>query len=347
MTTTAAEQAALRRAVELARAVPGRLLPNPRVGCVLLAPGGDTVAEGVHRGPGTPHAEADALMRAGERARGATAVVTLEPCHHTGRTGPCTRALADAGITRVVYAVEDPNPVAAGGAAALRAAGIETVLVEAAEAAEALALNERWLAAVRRQRPYLTWKLATTLDGRSAAADGTSRWISSAEARADVHRLRAEADAILAGTGTVLADDPALTARAAGVVVQPLRVVLGERDLPPSAHVLDAEAETVHLRTRDLHVALKELWQREIRHVLLEGGPTLAAAFLRAGLVDEVIAYVAPTLLGAGSSAVGDLGIATIADAHRLTLTDVTVLGGTVRLTATPAPPAAPDKGEN
>jgi len=337
MTTTAAETAAMRRALELA-ATPGVPLgPNPRVGCVLLDDDGRTVAEGYHRGAGTPHAEADALARAGDAARGTTAVVTLEPCRHTGRTGPCADRLVAAGVRRVVYAQTDPNPVAAGGGEALRAAGVE---VEAGLLAdEARALNRVWTFAVEHQRPFVTWKFATTLDGRSAAADGTSRWVSGRAARLDTHRLRALCDVMLVGTNTVEVDDPALTVRDEDDVPlpqQPLRVVMGERDLDPGRRIFSDEAESLHLRTRDPHAALKELFARDRQHVFLEGGPTLAAAFLTAGLVDEVVTYVAPMLLGAGRNAVGDLGITTIADALHLQVDDVTVLDDNVRLTMSP-----------
>ena len=345
-----AEQAAMTRALALAASPGVPLGPNPRVGCVLLAEDGTTVAEGFHRGAGAPHAEADALARAGSAARGTTAVVTLEPCNHTGRTGPCARALADAGVARVVYAQADTNPVATGGADALRAAGVD---VEGGLLADqARALNREWTFAVESGRPFVTWKFATTLDGRSAAADGTSRWVSSAPARRDTHRLRALCDAILVGTGTVLVDDPQLTVRDdedrnLPRERQPLRAVMGLRDVPADRRVLDAAAETVLLRTRDPHEALAALRERDRQHVFLEGGPTLAGGFLREGLVDEVVTYVAPMLLGAGRSAVGDLGIANIAAALRLDVTDVAVLGDgpdtNLRLTMTP-PPVKPAK---
>ncbi len=346
MTSSDHERTAMRRALALA-ATPGvPLAPNPRVGCVLIDAEGRTVAEGHHRGAGTPHAEADALARAGEAARGTTAVVTLEPCDHTGRTGPCAQALIAAGVTRVVYAQADPNPVAAGGDRTLRDAGIDVEAGLLAE--EAREVNRVWTLAVERGRPFVTWKFAATLDGRSAAADGTSRWVSSLAARRDTHRLRARCDTMLVGTGTVAVDDPRLTVRDEDDVplpVQPLRAVMGERDLAPGRRVLDAAAETVHLRTRDPHAALAALHARERRHVFLEGGPTLAGAFLRAGLVDEVVAYLAPALLGAGRSAVADLGITTMADAWRPRVTDITVLPPVpgvpgeqpnVRLTMTP-----------
>ncbi|MDF9717209.1 bifunctional diaminohydroxyphosphoribosylaminopyrimidine deaminase/5-amino-6-(5-phosphoribosylamino)uracil reductase RibD [Nocardioides sp. ChNu-153] len=320
----------MRRALVLARER-GRPGPNPRVGCVLLAPDGTELAAGAHAGAGTPHAEVVALTAAadaGVDVRGATAVVTLEPCNHTGRTGPCAQALLAAGVARVVVAQSDPTPAAAGGAATLRAAGVDVVTGVLVD--EVAPLNRAWTTAVTRGRPFVTWKFAATLDGRSAAADGTSRWISSPAARADTHRLRAEADVVLAGTGTVVDDDPRLTVRGADdqpLPVQPLRAVMGLRDVPAGAQVLDDTAPTTHLRTRDPHEALALLAVREARHVFLEGGPTLAAAFLAAGLVDEVVVYVAPLLLGAGRSAVGDLGITTIADALHLEVLDAATVG--------------------
>jgi diaminohydroxyphosphoribosylaminopyrimidine deaminase/5-amino-6-(5-phosphoribosylamino)uracil reductase len=333
----------MRRALELA-ATPGVPLgPNPRVGCVLLSADGTVVAEGYHRGAGSPHAEVDALTRAGDRARGATAVVTLEPCNHTGRTGPCAQALVEAGVARVVYAQADTNPVATGGAETLRSAGVDVEGGLFAE--ETRTLNREWTFAVEHGRPFVTWKFATTLDGRSAAADGTSRWVSSRAARLDTHRLRGLCDAILVGTGTVLVDDPQLTVRDEDDRPLPrehqlLRAVMGLREIPPTARVLDDAAETLVLPTRDPREALAALFDRDRQHVFLEGGPSLAAAFLTAGLVDEVVTYVAPMLLGAGSSAVADLGISTIGTALHLDVTDVTVLGEgadtNVRLTMTP-----------
>jgi diaminohydroxyphosphoribosylaminopyrimidine deaminase/5-amino-6-(5-phosphoribosylamino)uracil reductase len=334
--SAAALEAAMRRALALA-ATPGVVLgPNPRVGCVLLDDDGTVVAEGYHQGAGTPHAEAAALATARDRARGTTAVVTLEPCAHTGRTGPCADALVAAGVARVVFAQTDPNPVAAGGEAVLRAAGIEVVTGLFAD--RALELNPAWTFAMEHGRPFVTWKSASTLDGRVAAADGTSRWITSAPARADVHELRGTVDAVVVGTGTVLADDPHLAVRRDGEVapydLQPLRVVVGERETPAGARVLDAAAPTLLLRTRDTRAALADLHAREVRHVLLEGGPTLAAAFVRAGLVDAVRWYVAPALLGDGPQALAPAGMSTISEALRLSVTDVALVGDDVRIDA-------------
>ena len=330
----AVDLALMRRALELATRGPDADA-NPRVGCVITDRLGRVVGEGWHRGAGTAHAEVDALARAGEAARGGTAYVTLEPCNHTGRTQPCSAALYAAGLARVVYAQSDPNPHAAGGADALRADG---VAVEAGLLAdEASALNRSWAHLVTTGRPWVTWKLAATLDGRSAAADGTSRWITSEAARQDVHRLRSECGAVLVGTGTALTDDPYLTARRPDgslMDVQPVRVVMGERDLPAGAHVLDDAAPTWHLRTRDPKQVLTALAEAGIHHVWLEGGPTIVAAFLAEGLVDEVVAYIAPVFLGRGRPSVGDLGITTIADALRLEPTDITLIGHDVRVTA-------------
>ncbi len=339
MTITDAELAAMHRALILAETVRGRTSPNPAVGAVIITADDRIAGEGATQPPGGPHAEIVALRAAGEQARGATAVVTLEPCAHTGRTGPCTEALIEAGVRRVVFAVADPNPVAAGGAERLREAGIEVVAGVQAEAAAAGALRP-WLTALAAGRPFVTWKFAATLDGRTAAEDGSSRWISGPVSRADVHAFRAIVDAILVGSGTVLADDPQLTVRDPDGVPaehQPLRVVLDRRHrVPEDAAVFDGPAETLVLDTAVPRFALKALLDRGVRHVLLEGGPTLAGAFLEAGYVDEVIAYLAPKLLGAGSPALADAGIGTIADAVTLDIDSVTRIGDDVKIVATP-----------
>jgi diaminohydroxyphosphoribosylaminopyrimidine deaminase/5-amino-6-(5-phosphoribosylamino)uracil reductase len=331
---TERDAAWMSRALELAARGP-EANANPRVGCVLVADDGTVVAEGWHRGAGTPHAEVDALARAGARAAGSTAYVTLEPCAHTGRTAPCTHALYAAGVRRVVHAQSDPNPVAAGGAQWLRERGVE--VTAGVLDAEATGLNRTWNHLLHTGRPWVTWKLATTLDGRSAAADGTSQWITGEAARADVHEQRARCGAVLVGTGTALADDPHLTARRPdGTLLdtQPIRVVMGERDLAPEARVLDEAAPTWHLRTRSPKEVLDALVGAQVHHVWLEGGPTVAAAFMADGLVDEVVAYVAPVLLGRGRPTVADLGITTIGEALRLEPTDITLIGNDVRITA-------------
>ncbi|MEU3187362.1 bifunctional diaminohydroxyphosphoribosylaminopyrimidine deaminase/5-amino-6-(5-phosphoribosylamino)uracil reductase RibD [Streptomyces sp. NPDC006923] len=348
----------MRRAVTLAARGLGFTSPNPVVGCVILDASGQLAGEGFHQRAGGPHAEIHALRDAGERARGGTAYVTLEPCAHTGRTGPCAQALIDAGVARVVYAVADPNPQASGGADTLRAAGITAGAGLLAEEAEAG--NTAWLTSVRRGRPHVLWKYAATLDGRIAAADSTSRWITSAEARADVHRLRAEADAVVVGSGTARADDPHLAVRGIEGAVQPLRVVVDTEAtaVRPGARVLDDAAPTLiavaedadagHLkdvvrlpraaRGLDVPALLAALYERGVRSVLLEGGPALAGSFVAAGAVDKVVGYLAPVLLGAGPAALSGAGITTIAEALRLRMTESVRIGADLRVTAVPEP---------
>ncbi|MFR9731843.1 bifunctional diaminohydroxyphosphoribosylaminopyrimidine deaminase/5-amino-6-(5-phosphoribosylamino)uracil reductase RibD [Saccharopolyspora sp. MS10] len=319
--------------------VRGTTSPNPPVGCVVLDASGAVAGVGATLPPGGPHAEVVALREAGERARGGTAVVTLEPCAHTGRTAPCTSALLAAGVARVVHAVPDPNPVAAGGAEVLRAAGVR---VESGLLGEQIARGplRAWLHFARTGRPHVTWKYAASLDGRSAAADGSSKWISSATSRAEVHELRGKVDAILAGTGTVLADDPRLTAREpdGGLRAhQPLRVVLGDRELPAGARVFDDAAPTLRLPGGDPAAALDELAGRGVVDVLLEGGPTLAGAFVAAERVDRVLAYLAPALLGSGAAALGDAGVASVSQAWWWDIEETTMSGPDVRVSAVPA----------
>jgi diaminohydroxyphosphoribosylaminopyrimidine deaminase/5-amino-6-(5-phosphoribosylamino)uracil reductase len=354
-TISPAEDKAMARAIELAARGLGTTSPNPLVGCVILDVEGHVVGEGFHAYAGGPHAEIVALAQAGKRAKGGTAVVTLEPCNHTGRTGPCAQALIRADVAKVVIAVPDPNPVAAGGADALRGAGVDVITgVRANEAEDG---NIAWLTSVRRGRPYVIWKTASTLDGRSAAADGTSMWITSEASRMDVHRLRGTVDAIMVGVGTVLADDPRLTARdlrtGSLAIRQPLRVVIdSEGRTPVDAKVRDGAAPTIIATSAllgegphggvDLRAVLSELHNRGIRSVLLEGGPKLAGAFLAQGLVDLIIAYIAPKLLGDGPAALVGAGVTTITDAIDLDVLDVDRIGPDLRLTARPR--VAPDE---
>ncbi|MGH3435477.1 MAG: bifunctional diaminohydroxyphosphoribosylaminopyrimidine deaminase/5-amino-6-(5-phosphoribosylamino)uracil reductase RibD [Sciscionella sp.] len=329
--------AAMDAAIALAEAARGTTSPNPPVGCVILDSAGRMVGSGGTQPPGGPHAEVVALAEAGERARGATAYVTLEPCAHHGRTPPCTDALIATGIAEVHYAVADPTPVARGGGEALRRAGI-VVHSGLGAAAATLGPLRAWLHFVRTAQPHITWKFAATLDGRVAAADGTSRWISSPESRAEVHRLRAGVDAIVVGRGTVLADDPQLTARepdGALAARQPLRVVVGTGDLPEGARVCDDAAETLHLRTRDPFEVLAALVEVAAVDVLLEGGPRLAGGFCRAGAVHRLLTYIAPKLLGSGAPAMADAGVATITKALGFQVEGVTMSGEDVRISAT------------
>jgi diaminohydroxyphosphoribosylaminopyrimidine deaminase/5-amino-6-(5-phosphoribosylamino)uracil reductase len=310
------------------------------VGAVILGADGDVAGVGATEPAGGAHAEVVALRAAGDRAAGGTAVVTLEPCNHHGRTPPCVDALLDAGVAAVVYAVADPNPIAAGGARRLHGAGVAVTGGMSAEEVAAGPLRE-WLHKQRTGLPYVTWKFATSIDGRSAAADGSSQWITSAAARADVHRRRAAADAIIVGTGTVFADNPTLTARlpdGSPAPQQPLRVVVGQREVPPESNVRNGDSPTVMLRTRDPHEVIHALADRT--DVLLEGGPTLAGAFLRAGVVHRILAYVAPILLGGPVTAVDDLGVASIAHALRWHYDGVEQIGPDLLLSMVPGGPA-------
>ena len=333
MTASSPYDTAMRRALELAQRGPV-VGGNPQVGAVLVDATGAIVAEGWHRGAGTPHAEVDALSKVAD-ARGLTAVVTLEPCDHTGRTGPCSVALRDAGVERVVYALGDPDAHAAGGAARLRAAGVEVIAGVLADEAEHLL--HVWLTAVRRGRPWVTVKWASTLDGRAAAADGTSRWITGAAARQRVHEQRAANDAILTGTGTVLADDPSLTARGdAGEFLshQPVPVVAGERPVPAGAALRRHPAGLIETGSRDLGKVLSDLHARGIRRVFVEAGPGLVTALIAGGFADEFAVYLAPVLLGGDRVAIGDLGIPTLGDALRLRVQSVEQLGDDVLISA-------------
>lgn len=347
---TAAEMMAMEHALLLAgQGVRGA---NPLVGAVVLDPDGRMLGSGRHLGAGTPHAEIAALEDA-RSARpdltGCTMVVTLEPCNHTGRTGPCTEAVAAAGISRVVYSAADPNPDAAGGAQWLGARGIQALGGLLADSSQEL--NRRWSLAVSNGRPFVTLKTAQTLDAQAAAADGSSQWITGPHARADGHAIRGRADAVLVGTGTALADNPRLTARSldgSDAPSQPVRAVMGRRDVPEDADIRGAGF--VQLRTHDPREALAELQSLGVRHVLVEGGAQVAGAFLALGLVDELFVYVAPMLLGRGIAAFQGLGIGTLVDAHVWRLDPdgaaaVTQLGDDIRLHLKPIADPADSKG--
>jgi len=332
----------MRRALELAANGPA-FGANPRVGAVILDAAGEIVAEGWHRGAGTAHAEVDALSQlthrldpAGHLPAGFTAVVTLEPCNHTGRTGPCAQALIAAGISRVVFAGDDPGKSSAGGAATLESAGVEVIRGVLAEESEEL--NRIWLTAMRQGRPFVTLKWASSLDGRAAAEDGTSKWISGPESRIESHYRRSQVDAILVGTGTALADDPELTARKPDGTLyehQPLRVILGERDLPETLRIFNDDAETLLLRTQSIHGALAELFDRGIRHVWVEGGPRVASKFVKFGLVNEFIIYLAPMLIGGDRTALKNIGVDSMPEAKHLKILETKPLGQDIFIRAT------------
>ena len=329
-------EAAMRLAIQQAEKVKGTTYPNPPVGAVILDRDGEVAGVGATEPPGGPHAEVLAMRRAGDHAVGGTAVVTLEPCNHHGRTPPCVDALVAANVSAVAYAIGDPNPIAAGGAARLADAGVAVTAGVLPDAVAGGPLRE-WLHKQRTGFPHVTWKFATSVDGRSAAADGTSQWITSEAARADVHRRRAVADAIVVGTGTVFVDDPMLTARLPDGTLadrQPLRVVVGEREIPQEARVLNDDSRTMVIRTHDPHEVTKALADRT--DVLLEGGPTLAGAFLRAGVIDRILAYVAPILLGGPITAVDDVGVLSIAHAQRWRFDGIEPIGPDVLLSLIP-----------
>ncbi|MBT0568025.1 bifunctional diaminohydroxyphosphoribosylaminopyrimidine deaminase/5-amino-6-(5-phosphoribosylamino)uracil reductase RibD [Williamsia sp. CHRR-6] len=323
----------MRTAIEASIGARGVSSPNPPVGAVILAADGSVAGVGHTQPVGGPHAEVIALRAAAERARGGTAVVTLEPCDHTGRTGPCTAALRAAGIVRVAYAVTDPDPVAGGGSDSLRAAGIEVIGGVLADEVAAGPLCE-WLFRRAHGRPHVTVKIAATLDGRIAAPDGSSRWITGAQAREHAHRDRSQLDAIVVGTGTVITDDPALTARRPDGSLyprQPIRVAMGLRAVPAHARIRSDEAPTLIVPSHDPHAVLAAL--DDALSVLIEGGPRVIGAFVAADLVDRVQVYLAPLILGAGAAAVEDGAVRTLTDGHRFERIGVQTLGDDVLLT--------------
>ncbi len=354
---TAVDHKYMSRALQLAERGLYTTDPNPRVGCVLVKDGA-VVGEGWHVRAGAAHAEINALAQAGERARGATAYVTLEPCCHHGRTPPCSEALIAAGVTRVVAAMVDPNPRVAGqGLAQLQAAGI--AVESGILAAQAEALNPGFVMRMRKGRPFVRAKLAMSLDGRTAMASGESKWITGDAARADVQRLRARSSAIITGIGSVLADDPSMNVRLEGEGAeparQPLRVVLDPHlSLPPTARLLGlpgrtlvytavddaalreqlmhAGAEVVRIPNQgdalDLHVMLEMLAAEQVNEALLETGATLSGAMLRAGLIDELVIYMAPHLMGDGARGLFHLpGLNGMQDRVELEIADIRAVG--------------------
>ncbi|MGP7813944.1 bifunctional diaminohydroxyphosphoribosylaminopyrimidine deaminase/5-amino-6-(5-phosphoribosylamino)uracil reductase RibD [Glutamicibacter soli] len=317
MATEQQLDAALETALETARR--GHRGANPLVGACILDENGSLIATGYHQGAGSPHAEIDALRRLGrisrERAATLTMVVTLEPCNHTGRTGPCAAAIAHAGLGAVHYGQAD-DTAASGGADYLSAAGVK--VSQAREASAIRELNHRWIRAKEQGRPFITVKTAQSLDGRINAPDGTSQWITSAQSRAHAHALRARVDAIVVGTNTVVHDDPRLNARAAdGTALprQPHRLVMGRRELPGTlALAFDEHWEQV--RTREVHELIARASELGYGHLLIEGGATVASAFIAADLADEIYCYQAPVIIGAGDCSVNIAATRTLSDAR-------------------------------
>ena len=311
---------------------------NPQVGAVLINDSGEIVAEGWHKGAGTPHAEIDALNKLAAKnltARGLTAVVTLEPCNHVGKTGPCAQALIEAGVKRVVFGTYDPGKSEGGGRFTLEAAGIEVVSDILRD--ECMQLIAPWFANKFKKRPYVVIKWAATVDGRTAAADGTSKWITGSEAREDVHARRAASQAILVGTNTVALDDPELTARKPDgslYETQPLRVIIGERELNPNARAFNSDAETIQLKTRDINVVMHQLFDRGIRQVFIEGGAQLESALIAEGLADEFLIYLAPKLLGGPATAIRDIEVASMDQAVNLQFVETKQLGADILIRA-------------
>ncbi len=301
--------------------------PNPNVSAAIYGADQKLIADGFHdRTNSVDHAEVIALKKAGATARGATMVVSLEPCAHQGTTPPCTQAIIDAGIAKVVYAVADPNPLAAGGAQKLIDAGI---VVEHHESAELEFVQRAWLHKERTGRPLMVWKVATTLDSKVAASDGTSQWITGPKSREDVQALRAQSDAIVIGTNTALVDNPHLIPR--GHAARPVRVVCGEQVVPLTHRVFDGEARTVSVKSKSIPELIKVLTDEGFNQVLVEAGPTLGSALMASGKIDELIVYQAPKMLGAGKEFVSHLGISTLEDHIELELLSVTQLGGDIK----------------
>jgi diaminohydroxyphosphoribosylaminopyrimidine deaminase/5-amino-6-(5-phosphoribosylamino)uracil reductase len=301
--------------------------PNPNVSASIYGADGSLISDGFHnRKVSVDHAEVVAIKKAGSAARGATMVVSLEPCAHTGTTPPCVQAIIDAGIAKVIYAVADPNPIAAGGAQKLLDAGIA---VEYRESAELEFVQRAWLHKERTGRPLMIWKVATTLDSKVAASDGTSQWITGPESREDVQLLRAQSDAILIGTNTAIVDNPHLIPR--GHDARPVRVICGEQEVPATNKVFDNQARTITVKSKAIPELINVLSDEGFNQVLVEAGPTLGSALMASGNIDELIIYQAPKLLGAGKEFVSHLGISTLDDHLELELISVQPFGSDIK----------------
>jgi diaminohydroxyphosphoribosylaminopyrimidine deaminase/5-amino-6-(5-phosphoribosylamino)uracil reductase len=322
-------ESAMRRAIALSETALGLTSPNPIVGAVVIDESGGVIAEGFHKVAGSEHAEILALRAAGSKSVGATLVVTLEPCSHSGKTPPCVAAIIESGIKRVVYSVTDPNPIAAGGSEKLKAAGIE--VVSGVLKKEAEFSNRAWLKKIKTGRPFVTLKMATSVDGRSAASDGNSKWITTPQSRQDVAHLRSECDAIVTGTGTVLADNPRLSVRGINRIdmnFAPVRVILGSRALSKDLQVFNDEAETLEIKSKNLSQFIDLAMERGWNRILVEAGPKLSSAFLELDLVDEVLIYLAPTFLGGSNTAIEDIGVENLVSGKQFDFFDVKRIPG-------------------
>ena len=320
-------EAAMAHAIECARLGLGKTFPNPIVGAVITTAIGELISEGFHQGG--DHAEVFALNAAKEIPAGSILYVTLEPCNHHGKTPPCVDAIIKSGIKRVVYAVSDPNPAAAGGAERLRAAGIEVQSGIGEE--EARLVNRAWLTKMELGRPHITWKIASTMDGKVAASDGSSKWITGELARTDVAQMRSQVDAIVTSTSTVIADDPLMTSKGFGK--DPVRIVMGTTEIKAGAQVFNDSAETVLVKSRNLKELITLANERGFNQLLIESGPTFGTALLRENLIDEIVLFQAPTLFGSGTPAIGDLGITNISERLDFEISDVEMFGSDLKIT--------------
>jgi len=321
------------RAISLSLLGLGRTRPNPIVGAVVVDRSGTIVGEGFHAGK--EHAEVLALASTKVSLVGCTLYVSLEPCNHYGKTPPCTKAIIDSGIEKVVFAMDDPNPVAVGGAQVLRDAGIEVIKGICAD--QSGWANRAWLHKISNGRPYFIWKIASTIDGFTAAEDGTSQWITGIEARKDGHLLRAFSDAILIGTGTAIADNPSLLPHLINDDRRPLRYVMGRRGLPPQSQLLSDGNETRLITSHDSKELLADLNSFGINQVLVESGSILGTALMRESLIDEIVLYQAPSIIGSGSRAIGDLGISTLTRALNWHISEVEMIGRDLKVVLTQA----------
>jgi diaminohydroxyphosphoribosylaminopyrimidine deaminase/5-amino-6-(5-phosphoribosylamino)uracil reductase len=318
---------AMARAIECASYGLGKTFPNPIVGAVITSATGEFISEGFHQG--TDHAEVLAINGAKEIPAGSIIYVTLEPCNHHGKTPPCVDAIIESGIKKVVYALSDPNPIAAGGSERMRAAGIE--VESGIGEVQARHENRAWLTKIEKGRPRITWKIASTMDGKVAASDGSSKWITGELARADVAKIRSQADAIVTSTFTVIADDPLLTSK--GIGHNPVRIVMGLSEIASNSQILGSDAQTILIKSRDFKELSSLAIDRGFNQLLIESGPTFGTALLSADLIDEIILFQAPTFLGAGKPSIGELGITNIAGRLDFEITDVEVIGADVKIT--------------